>query len=124
VLGLPLFRAARPLVDRSHSPVRNLLRRLLLDRRRILIHRFSKGTQAMNDLSVTPITVGSRWRQPLTPGPRGRKRIREIEVISAPTLSNPVGYRIIRNDIHPHRRGKIASIRVADLRLKYEAVTA
>lgn len=78
----------------------------------------------MNDLSVTPIAVGSRWRQALPAGPRGGKRIREIEVISAPTLSNPVGYRILRNDTHPHRKGKIASIRVEDLRAKYEAVAA
>lgn len=78
----------------------------------------------MNDLSVTPITIGSRWRQELGSGPRGGKRVREIEVISAPTLSNPVGYRILRNDTHPHRKGKIASIRVADLRTKYEAVSA
>jgi hypothetical protein len=78
----------------------------------------------MNDLTITPITVGSRWQQPLRPGPRGKKRLRIIEVISAPTLSNPVGYRILRNDAHPHRKGKIASIRVADLRAKYEAVSA
>jgi hypothetical protein len=69
------------------------------------------------------ITVGSRWAQTL-PGPKGKLQKRIIEVIAAPTLSSPVGYRVIRNDAHPHRKGKTASIRVADLRAKYEAVSA
>lgn len=47
---------------------------------------------------------------------------RVIEILGVATLSSPVNYRILRNDAHPHREGKAASIRVADLRRKYEAV--
>jgi len=70
-----------------------------------------------------PIKTGTRWEQ-TTIGPKGKKLKRIIEITAEPTLSNPVGYRIIRNDAHPHRKGKFASIRVADLRTKYEAVSA
>lgn len=77
----------------------------------------------MNTVTETPITVGSRWEQTLV-GPKGKLQTRVIEIISAPTLSSKVGYRVVQNDAHPHRTGKTASIRVADLRAKYEAVSA
>lgn len=73
-----------------------------------------------------PIKVGQKFRQvteipnPKRPG-KFLKRTRVIEIIGAPTPSMPVNYRILRNDFHPHRKGKTASIRVADLRRKYEA---
>lgn len=69
------------------------------------------------------ITVGTRWKQTLV-GPKGKLQKRIIEIIAAPTLSNPVGYRVVKNDAHPHRKGKTGSIRVNDLRRKYEAVSA
>ncbi|WDH77874.1 hypothetical protein PTQ19_10110 [Microbacterium esteraromaticum] len=77
---------------------------------------------------TTPITerkptVGSRWKQSFVT-PKGKLQKRVIEIIAAPTLSSPIGYRIVKNDAHPHRKGKTASIRVADLHAKYEAVSA
>lgn len=45
--------------------------------------------------------------------------VREIEIIGRPTPSSPVNYRILRNDAHPHRVGKTASIRQSELRRKY-----
>lgn len=78
----------------------------------------------MIPVTETPITAGSRWQQDLRPGPRGKKRIRIIEVIAAPTLSNPVGFRVIRNDVHPHRKGKIGSMRASALRANFQAVSA
>lgn len=72
----------------------------------------------MADGTVAPIRVGTRWAQRIQ-APDGRILVREIEVIGAPTLSSPVNYRILRNDAHPHRAGKSASIRRADLRAKY-----
>lgn len=70
-----------------------------------------------------PITRGSVWEQKII-GPAGTIQIRRIEIIAPPTLSSPVGYKILQNDAHPHRKGKTASIRVADLRRKFEWVSA
>jgi len=78
----------------------------------------------MNSIDLTPqLKAGTRWKQDLF-GKDGKRQTRVIEIIAAPTLSSPVGYRIIRNDAHPHRKGKTASIRVADLLRKYTAVSA
>lgn len=66
------------------------------------------------------IKVGDRWAQ-VTSIYRDeedgslKQRIRVIEITGRPTLSSPVNYRIVRNDEHPHREGKHASIRAADL---------
>lgn len=70
-----------------------------------------------------PISRGSVWEQKII-GPVGKTQIRRIEIIAPPTLSSPVGYRILRNDAHPHRKDKTATIRVADLRRKFEWVSA
>lgn len=51
----------------------------------------------------------------------GTRRIRVIELLSAPSLSSPAAYRILRNDAHPHRVGKTGSIRRVDLESKYHA---
>ena len=71
--------------------------------------------------TVQPIKVGTKFRQTAV-GRDGERFVRVIEVIGQPTLSSPVNYRIVRNDAHPHRVGKTASIRRADLRRKYGAV--
>ncbi|QOC24812.1 hypothetical protein IC744_16250 [Microbacterium hominis] len=68
--------------------------------------------------TVAPIRLRSRWTQRVQT-PDGKILIREIEIIGAPTLSSPVNYRIRRNDAHPHRVSKTASIRRADLHAKY-----
>lgn len=68
--------------------------------------------------AVDPIRLRSRWTQRVQT-PAGKILTREIEIIGAPTLSSPVNYRILRNDAHPHRVGKTASIRRAALRAKY-----
>lgn len=52
----------------------------------------------------------------------GTRLTRVIELLSAPSLSSPAAYRIVRNDAHPHRVGKTASMRRADLERKYRAV--
>lgn len=70
--------------------------------------------------TVKPIKVGSLWNQ-RTVLPDGTRLLRVIEIIGAPTLSSPANYRIVRNDGHPHREGKTASIRRGDLRRKYRA---
>lgn len=72
--------------------------------------------------TVKPIKVGTKWQQVVRDVVDDKKLIRVIEVIGAPTLSSPVNYRILRNDQHPHRVGKTASIRKAELRRKYRAV--
>lgn len=78
----------------------------------------------MNSINLTPkLTVGTRWTQERF-GPDGKRLTRVIEIIARPTLSSPVGYRIVRNDAHGHRQGKTACIRVADLLRKYKAVSA
>lgn len=51
----------------------------------------------------------------------GTRLIRVIQLLSPLALSSPVAYRILRNDAHPHRVGKTASIRRADLARKYRA---
>lgn len=71
--------------------------------------------------TVAPIRPGSRWEQRVQ-NRAGDILVRRIEVIGAATPSSPVGYRILRNDAHPHRVGKTASIRKGDLRRKYLAV--
>lgn len=68
-----------------------------------------------------PIKVGTKWQQQ-TRNAEGKILTRIVEVIAAPTLSTPVGVRIVRNDAHPHRKGKTTTLRAADLRRKYEAV--
>lgn len=70
-----------------------------------------------------PVKLDSRWKQ-VDYDRAGKKLTRIVEVIAAPTLSNPAGIRVLRNDKHPHRKGKTASIRTADLLRKYEAVAA
>lgn len=73
----------------------------------------------MTTTTIPKISTGDRFEHT---DDRGMTRI--IEIIAAPTLSSPVGYRVVRNDTHPHRVGRTASIRVADLHRKYEAVAA
>lgn len=73
--------------------------------------------------TVQPIKVGTKWKQTAV-GRDGKRFVREIEVIGQPTPSSPVNYRILRNDAHPHRVGKTASIRRAHLRRKYGAVVS
>lgn len=51
----------------------------------------------------------------------GTRRIRVIEMLSAPSLSSPAAYRILRNDAHPHRVGKTGSVCRVDLERKYRA---
>ncbi|MGN8024731.1 hypothetical protein [Microbacterium sp. 22242] len=78
----------------------------------------------MNSIDNTPkLVVGTQWKQERF-GADGQPEVRIIEIIGRPTLSSPVAYKVIRNDAHPHRKGKTASIRVADLLRKYEAVEA
>jgi len=78
----------------------------------------------MQNIDTTPkLTVGTQWRQERF-GRDGIPQVRVIEIIGRPTLSSTVGYRVIRNDAHPHRINKTASIRVADLLRKYRAVSA
>lgn len=75
-------------------------------------------------LDTTPaIRIGTLWTQRVRDR-EGKILTRVIEVITRPSLSVPVGYRIVRNDAHPHRVGKTGTIRVSDLRRKYEAVAA
>ena len=78
-------------------------------------------------MQSTGIKVGEQWEQiDSRPDPQdATKRIKEVRVIeitSIPTPSMPVGYRIVRNDKHPHRVGKTGSIRRFDLHRKYKAV--
>ncbi|SDG23083.1 hypothetical protein [Microbacterium sp. 77mftsu3.1] len=68
------------------------------------------------------IKVGQRFEQ-FARFQDGSSKVRVIEFIGRPTLSSPVNYLIIRNDAHPHRAGKTASIRRADLHRKYRAVS-
>lgn len=73
------------------------------------------------------IKVGDQWEQTTTvPDPHNKDQatqlVRVIEITSIPTPSMPVGYRIVRNDKHPHRVGKTGSIRRFDLHHKYKAV--
>lgn len=72
--------------------------------------------------TAEPILVGSAWARS-TPNPGGKKpHLRVIEVIERPTLSRPATVKIIRNDRHPHRAGKIAVVTASKLRRDYEAV--
>lgn len=64
------------------------------------------------------IKVGEKWEQVVTL-PDGSSQVRVVEITNPPTLSMPVSYRIIRNDAHPHRVGKHASIRQSEFRRKY-----
>lgn len=78
----------------------------------------------MNVQTEARIKVGDKWGQVVT-RPDGSQQVRVIEIIAEPTLSTPVSYRIIRNDAHPHRKGKFGQIRRSDLRSKYQpAVSA
>lgn len=81
-----------------------------------------EGGGAVIGGTVAPVRVGSTWEQK-TMSPDGKVLTRRVEVIGAPTLSSPVNYRILRNDAHPHRVGKAASIRKSDLRRKYVPVS-
>lgn len=69
--------------------------------------------------TAAPIRRGSRWEQRYQDR-TGKVLIRRIEIIGAPTLSSPAGYRILRNDAHPHRKGKYASITRRELCRKYQ----
>lgn len=72
------------------------------------------------------IKVGEKWEQ-RSVGMKADKRVdfrRVVEIIARPTLSAPVGYRVLRNDAHPHRVGKTGSIRVVELRAKYARVAS
>lgn len=73
------------------------------------------------------IKVGDRFKQTVRivdqETGKERKLIRIIEVTGRPTLSSPVNYEIVRNDAHPHRVGKFASIRRSQLERKYRAVS-
>lgn len=71
-----------------------------------------------------PIIVGQMWEQRVVVPGEKKPRVRVIEITGKPTLSTPVNYRIVRNDAHPHRVGKHASIRRGDLRAKYRTVTS
>ncbi|WP_295104409.1 hypothetical protein [uncultured Microbacterium sp.] len=73
----------------------------------------------MNVQTEAAIKVGDKWGQVVT-RPDGSQQLRVIEIIAAPTLSTPVSYKIVRNDAHPHRKGKFGQIRQADLRRKYQ----
>ena len=82
----------------------------------------------MTTTSIQPeskITAGQTFTQ-IRPGagPDGQPLVRVIEIIAAPTLSAPAGYKVVRNDAHPHRAGKTGTIRVVDLLRKYQAVSA
>lgn len=69
-----------------------------------------------------PILVGSTWARS-TASPAGKKpHLRIVEVIERPTLSRPATVKIVRNDRHPHRAGKVTVITAAKLRRDYEAV--
>lgn len=70
---------------------------------------------------VTTPKAGDTLQQ-IVVKPDGSRQTRVIELLSAPSLSSPAAYRIVRNDAHPHRVGKTASIRRADLERKYRAV--
>jgi len=71
--------------------------------------------------TIERIAVGDQFAQVFAQRD-GVKRMRVIEVIGAPTPSTPVNYRVIRNDAHPHRVGKTASIRKSELERKYRAL--
>lgn len=64
------------------------------------------------------IKVGEKWEQVVSL-PDGESQVRVVEITNPPSLSMPVSYRILRNDAHPHRVGKLASIRQAEFRRKY-----
>lgn len=70
--------------------------------------------------TVKPHAAGTRWKQ-TTVDRKGKAKVRIIEIIAAPTLSSPIGFRVVKNDLHPHRIGKTGSIRVAQLTRNYEA---
>lgn len=72
-------------------------------------------------VTVKPVRIRSSWEQRILNRKTGETLIRIIEIIGKPTLSSPVNYRIIRNDAHPHRAGKTASIRRSELHRKYQA---
>lgn len=69
------------------------------------------------------IKVGDRFEQ-FTVLRNGSRNVRVIEITGRPTLSSPVNFRILRNDMHPHRVGKTGSIRRSRLHRKYTAVGA
>lgn len=72
--------------------------------------------------TAAPILVGSAWAR-ATPATAGEKpHLRLIEIIERPTLSRPATVKIIRNDRHPHRAGKVTVITATKLRRDYEAV--
>lgn len=71
--------------------------------------------------TVAPIKVGTKWEQ-IVVRRDGSRAKRVIEVIGAPTLSSPVNYRILQNDLATHRVGKASSIRRSELHRKYRAV--
>ena len=76
-------------------------------------------------MSTKKITRGSRFEQValvVVDGEEGARH-REITIIAPATPSSPAAYRITRNDSHPHRVGKVASIRRADLDRKYRRVS-
>ncbi len=70
--------------------------------------------------TVQPHAAGTHWKQ-TTVDRKGKAKVRIIEIIAAPTLSSSVGFRVLRNDLHPHRVGKTGSIRRAQLTRNYEA---
>lgn len=72
------------------------------------------------DLGVA-IKPGARFQQ-IVRTPKGVELTRVIEILSKPTPSMPATYEVIRNDAHPHRVGKRASIRRSDLERKYYPV--
>lgn len=70
--------------------------------------------------TFTTAKAGDKLRQ-IAVKRDGTRLTRVIELLSAPSLSSPAAYRILRNDAHPHRVGKTASIRRADVERKYRA---
>lgn len=76
----------------------------------------------MSAITETPIRLGDTWAQVTVPAGEKKPLIRVIEITGLPTPSSPVNYRIVRNEAHPHRVGKHASIRRSELRRKYRAV--
>lgn len=74
----------------------------------------------------TPIKLNSRWRRAdmIQRGGEYVELHREIRVIAEPTLSSPVGFKVVKNDAHPHRRGKTGSMKVSKLLAMYEPVVA
>jgi hypothetical protein len=68
--------------------------------------------------TFTTAKAGDKFEQVLVRRD-GKRLTRVIELISPPRLSSPAGYRILRNDAHPHRVGKFGSLRRSELERKY-----